>query len=89
MDDQVKTEKTEIPYSIKRGISKLWQLEMDIRELRTLQTSLGHGMFGDDEKDIEHLRYIANQFALESIERICRETCEAVKGRYNSQNSDF
>lgn len=30
MDAQVKTEKTEIPYQIRRGLGELWQMREDI-----------------------------------------------------------
>jgi hypothetical protein len=76
--------KVEIPYTIKRGLDELWQMEQDICELRRIQTAVGYGQFGD-EKQIKHLRYIASQLALESIERVCRETCEDARKRYTSQ----
>jgi hypothetical protein len=86
MDVKAQTEKVEIPWQVRRDLSDLNQLEMDIHELRTIQTSLGHGMFGD-EKDIRHLHFIASQIALESIERVCRDTAKWLKGRYTEKTS--
>ena len=76
--------KSEIPYTIKRGLDELWQLEQDIRALRDIQTTVGYGMFGD-EKQIERLRFVASQIALECIQRACRNTCQDVRERYTSQ----
>jgi hypothetical protein len=83
MEAQVKIQ---IPYAIKWGLDELYQTEQDIRELRKIQTAVGYGQFGS-EKDIAHLRYIASQIALESIERVCRETREDVRERFTTKTS--
>jgi hypothetical protein len=76
--------KSEIPYTIKRGLDELWQMKEDIHILREIQTDIAYGMFGD-AKQIDRLRFAASQIALECIERACRDTCEFVKKRHTSQ----
>jgi hypothetical protein len=85
MDTQTNT--TEIPYQIKWGLGELFDMRQNISELRRIQTAVGYGMFGN-EKDIKHLRFIASQVALECIERVCRETSEAVKERFSKPSSE-
>ena len=80
----VKVEKSEIPYAIKRGLDELWLIEQDIGALRDIQTTVGYGMFGD-EKQIARLRFVASQVALECIQRACRSTREDVRERYTTR----
>jgi hypothetical protein len=85
MNEQLKTKKTEIPYQLKQELGALSQMAEEIRDLRRVQTFIGDGVF--KEKDIKHLRYIASQFALESVERVCREAYQAVNEGYTPQPS--
>ena len=81
MDTNVKVE---IPYRLKQGLGELWQMEQDIRALRDIQFDISHGMFGD-EKQIDRLRFVASQIALECIERACRDACASLRKEYTSQ----
>jgi hypothetical protein len=40
-EETVKTEKTELPSHIKRGLNELWDLRENIHELRKIQTAVG------------------------------------------------
>jgi hypothetical protein len=85
MDAEVKTE---IPDRIKRGLHEVFQLQGHIRALRDIQDAVGYGMLAD-EKCINKLRYHVSQIALEleCIDRVSRETGQAVTELYTTKTS--